>query len=185
MIEKLSNWLERNANGWLILILLAVEIAFMGFILPGAQAKIEGFSGGVGVLDLTFFPSAEKILADINAYGDEGRAFYRTVELTADILYPISYTLFYSLLAAFLLQRAFPANGAIQRLNVIPFGAWFFDLLENVGLVGLLSVFPAQPVALAWFVTFANGVKWIFAGASVLVLFFALGAWVFRKIRGG
>ena len=78
MNQKFSNWLGRIAKGWLILIFLLIEGAFMGFILPRAEAVIKAVSGGVGVLDLMFAPSAAQILAALDAYGS-ARPFYTTV----------------------------------------------------------------------------------------------------------
>ena len=182
MFARFSAWLGSIAKGWLVLVLFVIEIAFMGFILPGAQARIESFSGGIGPLDLTFFPSAQQALAAIAAYGNEGRTFYATIELTADILYPIAYTFFYSLLITLLLRAAFDQNSSLQRLNLLPFGAWLFDLLENVCILTLLFSYPAQSSLVASALTIMNGIKWLFAGASILALLFALGAWVFKKV---
>jgi len=184
MLEKLSTWLGSIAKGWLVLILFMADMAFLGSILPSMQANIEAISGGVGPLDLTFFPSVEKTLAAISAYGANGRSLYATTELTTDIVYPIVYTFFFSLLITALLQHAFDKDSKLQRLNVIPFGAWLFDLLENICIVTLLLSFPVQPMLAASALTIANGFKWLFVGASVLTLLFTFGALLFKKIKG-
>jgi uncharacterized membrane protein YozB (DUF420 family) len=62
----------------------------------------------------------------------------------------------------------------MRKFNVTPLGAWFFDLLENIVIVILLSVFPSQPTALAWILTLISTVKWFFAGASMLLLLVGL-----------
>lgn len=182
MLQKFSNWLGRIAKGWLILVFLLIEGAFMGIILPRAEAVIKAVSGGVGVIDLMFAPPPAQILAAIEAYST-ARPFYATIELTADILYPISYAFFYSLLMSFLLQRAFDKESKIQWLNLLPFGAWLFDLIENVYILTLLFNYPAQSPVVAGMLTVVNGIKWAFAGLSILSLVFALGAWVVKKIR--
>ena len=182
MIEKLSNWLARIAKGWLVLVLFVMEGAFMGFILPRAEAVIKAVSGGVGVIDLMFMPPPAQILSAIEAYGS-ARPFYIIVELTADILYPITYTFFYSLLITLLLRSAFSADSKLQWLNVLPFGAWVFDLLENVYIVTLLVNYPAQSPIVAGMLTVVNGIKWAFAGASILALLFGLGAWIVKKVK--
>jgi hypothetical protein len=81
MLNKISETLKKYANGWLILVFLAGEMFFNAVILPNQQAKIEA------------------------AYGEAGRASYRTFELTGDIIYPIVYTLFFALLVTWLFQR--------------------------------------------------------------------------------
>ena len=181
MIEKFSTWLGSIAKGWLALILFVVNLALLGDIFPSAQAKLMAFPGSDGFLDSTFFPSAEKIFSQVAAYGPDGRPFYATSILTADTLFPIAYTFFLSLLITLLLRRAFDKDSKLQRLNVVPFSAGLFDLLENTCIVILLLSFPAQSTLAAGVLTFANGFKWILLGISVLTLLFAFGAWIFKK----
>ncbi len=57
----------------------------------------------------------------VESYGEAGRANYRLFELTGDIIYPIVYTLFFSLAITWLFQRGFSSNSAMQNLNVVPF----------------------------------------------------------------
>jgi hypothetical protein len=100
--------------------------------------------------------------------------FYRNVELTVDIIYPIVYLFFFGLLLSWLFQRGFASNSPIRKLNVLPLGAWFFDLLENITIVSLLSLYPAQPTGLAWVLIILTHIKWLFAGASILLILVGL-----------
>ena len=106
----------------------------------------------------------------VAAYGDAGRIQYRTFELTGDIIYPIVYTLFFSLLITWLFQRGFAANSPMQKLNVVPFGLWLFDLLENLGIVAMLSLYPSTPAGLAWVAALFTLVKWLFMGVTVALI---------------
>ncbi len=45
--------------------------------------------------------------------------------------------------------------------------AWFFDLLENVGIVTMLAMYPSQPVILAWLTMLLGLLKWAFAFLSI------------------
>jgi hypothetical protein len=170
MIPNLSNTLKKYANGWLVLLFLAGVLSFNAVIFPNQQAKMEADSGGTGPNDLLFFYTPENVFAMIESYGDAGRASYRIFELTGDILYPIVYTLFFALAITWLFQRGFPADSNMHKYNVVPFGAWLFDLLENLGIVGMLSVFPSTPAFLAWVTTIFTMLKWLFAAASILLL---------------
>lgn len=174
MLAKLSVALKKYAKGWLILLLLALEILFNAVILPRTQAQMEAGSGGVGPIDLQFFYTPEKAYSMVAAYGDAGRAAYRTFELTGDILYPIIYTLLFSLLITWLFQRGFNADSQMQRLNVVPFGAGLFDLLENAGIVIMLSVYPSTPAIVAWLTTIFTMLKWGFAVASFALILIGL-----------
>lgn len=174
MFAKLSNLLHRYAKGWLILVLAVLDFLFIGVIMPRLQAGMEAASGGVGPIDLRFFSTPEQIQSMIEAYGEAGRASYRTIELTADILYPIIYTLFFCLLLSWLLQRAFAADSSVRMLNVVPIGGWLFDLLENVGVVTMLSIYPNTSVLIAWATILFTIVKWVFALATVVLILYAL-----------
>lgn len=170
MLAKLSGKLREYAKDWLVLVLLVLDMLFNALVLPGTLARMEDVSGGTGPLDLEFFGySAEKAYRMIESYGEAGRAAYRTFELTGDIAYPIVYTLFFSLAITWLFQRGFAPDNSMQRLNVMPFGAWLFDLFENLGIVAMLSVFPATPALLAQVTSVFSVIKWLFAAVSIVL----------------
>ena len=179
MITKISDSLAHLARPWLILLSFAVMAAMMGYFLPGAQAQLEA-SGG-GPIDLMMFPTPAAVLAGIAAFSAEGRAFYLLVELTYDLIYPLAYTLFYGLSLTVLLKQVTAPGSIYRRLNVLPVAAFFFDMLENIGIVSLLASFPAQSAALAAFVSLANSLKWIFALASMAALLITLLFWLAQK----
>ena len=166
MLANLSETLRKYANGWLVLIFFAGEIFFNAVILPNQQAKMETAPGGTGPIDLQLFYTPDEVYSMVESYGDAGRASYSMFELTGDIIYPIVYTLFFSLAITWLFQRCFPSNSGMQKYNVVPFGGWLFDLLENLGIVSMLSIFPSTPAALAWVTALCTLAKWLFAGAS-------------------
>jgi hypothetical protein len=170
MLDKISELLRKYANGWLVLIFFAGEMLFNAVILPNQQAKIEAASGGIGPIDLQLFYTPEKVYSMVAAYGEAGRASYRAVELTFDIIYPIVYTLFFALLVTWLFQRGFARDSRMQKLNVVPLGAWLFDLLENIGIVSMLSIYPSTPAALAWSAVLFTLVKWLFAAATIVLV---------------
>lgn len=174
MLEKISATLRRYASGWLLLLLFAVEMLFNLLILPAQQAKLQAASGGTGPVDLQLFYTPEKVYSMIASYGESGRASYRTFELTGDIVYPIVYTLFFAVMITWLFQRGFAAGSPMQKLNVVPLGVWLFDLFENLGIVAMLSAYPATPAGLAWLAAACTLIKWLFAGGSFLLILVGL-----------
>lgn len=174
MLDRLSATLKKNAHGWLVLLLLAGFMAFNALILPGQEARIRSASGGTGPIDLQLFYTPDEVYSMVASYGEEGRAAYRTFELTGDILYPVIYTLFFALAITWLFQRGFPSTSGMHKYNVVPFGAWLFDLFENLGIVAMLSVHPSTPALLAWVTAVFTLVKWLFVIASALLLLLGL-----------
>lgn len=183
MLNRLSNMLYKAAKGWLMFVLFLLDGLFMGLILPAGEKLIKSETAP-GPLDLRFFSTPEITYSMVSAYGDYGRAFYRNFELTVDILYPIVYTLFVSLIISWLFQRGFEAGSKMQKLNATPFGAWAFDLLENLGIVTMLSVYPATPALLAWVTTVLTMVKWMFVGASMVLMVVGIAAALKKAVTG-
>ncbi len=174
MLGRISEMLKKYARGWLVLVFLAGEVLFNAVIMPNQQAKLEAASGGIGPIDLQFFYTPEKVYSMITAYGDAGRASYRITELTADIIYPIVYTLFFALLITWLFQRGLPADSQMQKMNVVPLGGWLFDLLENLCIITMLSIHPSTPAVLAWVAALFTLAKWLFAGATIILILIGL-----------
>ena len=54
------NLMQKYAKGWLILVLLALEVLFNAVILPQTQARLAASSGGTGPIDLLFFYTPEE-----------------------------------------------------------------------------------------------------------------------------
>lgn len=184
MVTRLSTTLHKYAKGPLVLLFLALDLLFVALILPSTEAQMKATSGGVGPIDLQFFYTPEQVYSMVGAYGEAGRAFYRTFELTGDIIYPIIYTLFFSLLLSWLFRRGFAGASRWQRLNVLPFGALLFDLLENSCIVTMLSIYPATPTLLAWLATSFTMVKWSFAVVTLLLLLIGAVMTLGRLVRG-
>ena len=143
-------------------------------ILPGQLTKMESGSGGVGPIDLQIFFTPEKAYGMVASYSPEVRAAYRFFELTGDIIYPIVYTLFFALAITWLFQRGFSGDSDMRRYNVLPFGAGFIDLFENLCIVAMLSVYPSTPAALAWIATIFTLIKWLFVILTAILLLYGL-----------
>ena len=148
-MSRLSRLFHSWAGGWLILALFAAFLVFAAVTLPLLRAAP---GGSVVSLDSQFFYTPEEAFSTVASYGDAGR-FWIRIYLTWDIVNPILYTLAFSLLISWLLQRGFKPGSKLQKLNALPVGAGLFDLLENICIVTLLMVHPAQPKIVAWLST--------------------------------
>ncbi len=183
MLNNISQRFYRSTKGWLIFVLFLLDAFFAGFLLPLIQGLMQDGKGGVMPLDLMVLATPDKIFGMIERYGEYTRPFYRMVELTVDIVYPIVYLLFFGLFISWLFQRGFAPNSSMRKLNVMPLGAWFFDLLENIFIVILVSIYPSQPVVLAWLLIALTTIKWLFAGASILLILVGLGMALKNRFR--
>ncbi|UCF06549.1 MAG: hypothetical protein JSV33_05850 [bacterium] len=166
MLSKLSRLFHSWARGWIILALFAVFVVFVAVTMPLLRAAP---GGSVVSLDAQFFYTPEQAFSTVASYGDAGR-FWIRIYLTWDIANPILYTLAFSLLISWLVQRVYMPGSKLQRLNVLPVGAGLFDVLENICIVTLLAVYPARPALVAWLGTVCTMSKMIFLGMSTLLI---------------
>jgi hypothetical protein len=174
MLQNISNRFYAWAKGWLVLVLLVLDVFFAGFLMPLIGGIMQDGTGLIQPLDLMMFNTPDKLFAMIERYGESTRSFYRSVELTADILYPIIYLFAFGLLISWLFERGFAPGSPMRKLNVVPVGAFIFDMLENLTIVTLLSIFPNQPIILGWLLFVFTAVKWFFAFASIALILVGL-----------
>lgn len=57
------------------------------------------------------------------------------------------------------------------------------DLIENVFIVTLLALYPAQPIVPGWIIASLTTIKWTFAGISILLVLVGLLAALKNKFR--
>jgi hypothetical protein len=180
-LARLSQILNRFATGRNIIICFVAYFLIAIFVLPQAEARLRA-PGGNGPLDLQFGYTPEKAFAMIESYG-EARSFYILFELTGDVIYPVVYTLTFSLFITYLFQRAFAPDSPLQKLHWAPFVAFVFDLLENIGLVILLGAYPQQLTGVVLIASLFTIIKWLAAMGSIALALMGLGALLIKKIR--
>jgi hypothetical protein len=166
LTDRLGQWATRRN----VLVFVALELLMTAVVLPLAQARIQALSGGVGQLDLRFSYSPAEVYAALVAYGPAGRDFYVRVDLTADMAYPIIYSLFFSLTITYFLRRQGAVRPVLLRLALVPFAAMIADYLENACLVALLLSYPARIDTLAQVSSLFTSIKWVLAAVSLALL---------------
>ena len=163
-------YLQKLARGRNVLLLLALFIAFTGFIMPTMEADIKALSGGVGVLDLEFFYAPEKAHSMLSAYGSEGIRLYLFAQWSVDFVFPVISGLFIALCLLWIGAKRWWWLGVLLTLA---------DWTENIFVTMLLVQFPefSTPVALTscaftmlkWStIFFANGLILFHGGKKLL-----------------
>lgn len=175
MLNTISQKFHAWATGWRVILLSIATGLMTGYIMPLAGGLIAfAANNHITPLDFMFFYTPAKAFEMIDKYGEAGRSLYLKIEFTADIIYPIVYTLFYGLLISWLFQRAFRSDSGMQKWNAMPVGAWFFDLLENIGIAMMLAMYPAKPAVLAWLTMISSSLKWGFVFVSTALVLIGL-----------
>jgi hypothetical protein len=150
-------------------------------VMPRAAAKIKPYSHEWQVLDLELHYTPQHVKWLFEILGEEGRAVYRSVELTEDFFYPLSYGLLLSLGIVYFFRKIFPDIPQMALLGIFPLIAMGFDYAENFLIVSMLSSYPyisEQTVAIA---SSATTLKWGFVILSLLLIFTALLIHLFKR----
>lgn len=157
--------------------MFAMRYAVMPWLGAGALE-----SAGAGPLDLMFAYSPAQAHAALEGFGTAGRAAYRMFLLTADLVYPVTYTLCIAWGLALLMRGTAMADARWPLL--LPIATFAFDMAENTGIVTMLGLFPDEPQWLALMTSACTTLKWIAAGASLALLFGLLLLRLYRLMRG-
>lgn len=167
-MKTLSSLLNRIANWKTLLLFLVAYMLFPGYIFKNAEQKINELAGSpIGIIDLTFGFKPQETLKMVDAYGDAGRAYYASVEMTADVAYPLVYAFFFGILLSLLYRKT-----SYARVNLLPFLAMLFDYAENVNIVTLLKTFPQQSMAVASLCEVFKLLKWVTFGIIILLVLY-------------
>ena len=175
---------QRLSSARPLAVLTLLYILFPAIVLPPIESQLKGYSGGMGPIDLKFTYTPTEVFQMVAAYGEQGRAYYRMIEMTVDILYPLAYTLFFGALLTAILRRAFPGNSMVQRLALLTPLCFLLDMAENIGIITMLSQFPAQPEAVAQITALFTTAKWVAFAAIILTVLVGLVVWLIRRFAG-
>jgi len=143
MIKRILNFLDKNASGKNVILLLVVTLAVYGFMLTYTIPNVMRYTGGLKLLDMQ--PTGYNIEYVRNLFdtlGEPGREAYLYGQIPIDMVYPSLFAITYSLLLAFLFKRAFKQTGNFGYLIFIPVLGGLFDYLENIGIIIMLLIYP-------------------------------------------
>ena len=175
MLTRISKQLHAWAKGWRILLIIAVFILLIN--LPLADPELVNKS-----LDGRFAYTPEEAFSAISSYGDVGRLQMIWIHLGDFILIAL-YTLMFGLSISWLLQRAFKLNSILQRMNLVPILGGFFDVMENIWIMTMILVYPAQPKTVAWLSTISTSSKYILGVPIILLLLIGFIKAAFNQFR--
>lgn len=126
----------------------------------------------VGPIDLLVGYDPAKISQLVDAYGPEGRSIYAQGELTADLVYPLVYTALFCIILSLLFRNR--SYRPFQNANLLPFGIWLFDLLENMCIVSLLKSYPDSSAFVTSLCSILTNLKWAMTALVTIVALYGL-----------
>jgi hypothetical protein len=175
-IDRLSLLATRR-----VMWLLGVVFLMLFGIFQIAAARLNTLSANTPMIDMHIYYTPAEVYKMVAAYGPEGRSLHILTTLTADLLYPVDYSLFLALAIISTYRQAFPAGSLLRYIALMPFIAAGFDLLENACSVILLSTYPAQPALIAQLAGCITFLKWVFVVLSVVLALISCAASRLRR----
>lgn len=148
----------------------AFAIFFMTLILthalpiPGGVKSLHASLGHQQLFDQRPSFSQDEVYQRIESFGEAGRESYRLFTYTSDFFFPLSLLLFLFVLSKFVEERVNICKTASNVLKMLPF-LWFaFDMLENMTIFSVLSIYPSKMSFLA------NVLAYLTVGKFLLLL---------------
>ena len=178
MLRRLSDWLYRVTNGWVVLIGLLIFIVFIALLATGQFDGGGEFPEDAGVPDLSLYYSADTLYEWAEAYGEGGRRDYI---YSFDLVWPLVYGFFLVTAITWLFSKAFP-TGSIWRLaNLVPLAGVLFDYIENFSVSLVMYRFPQETPVVASLAGIFTAIKWPLVGGSILLLLVGLIAAILTR----
>jgi len=175
MLSRISGRFRNWAKGWLILFIIAAFVLLVN--LPLADPALVSMS-----LDGRLAYTPEQAFSAVASYGDTGRIQMIWIHL-ADFILITLYTSMFGLSISWLFKRGFKPDSRMQRLNLIPVLGGFFDVMENIWIMIMILVYPAQPTIVAWLSTISTTAKYIMGVPIVLLLLIGLVRAIMNRFK--
>jgi hypothetical protein len=153
--------------------------------VPDKLAQAMGYKGEPSVFALDGHPyTPEATYELLTDYGETGRRATILMHLLFDMIFPVSYTLFYSI--SFTLLES--SLGLFPRLwhwaVVLPWLTGGSDLLENTGIILMARSYPARRPLLARLTSVATAFKWGTLALTELLWLAGGLLWLLHRLRG-
>ena len=182
MITRLSDGLLKISKPLWVLTSLVVFLFLIIVILPQQSAEAEEYTADVGSPDTSFYYSSQRLYDMADGYGLEGRQAYINARFTFDLIWPIVYALFLSLSIGWTVKGLQLKADRWQRLNIVPILGLVFDYLENIFASIVMARYPAKTIVISSLSGLFTSLKWIFIGASFVILVGSLILLILRKL---
>lgn len=180
-LHKFSKWCYEIAGLPVIAASVAIFMVFVVLVLPNMAGRLSSITGVDRSPDTSFIYSSSDLYAMAEAYGAEGRAYYIYQRFTFDLIWPLVYLLFFAALITLLFRR-FPVGNSLRLMNLLPFAAVLFDLLENTGAAIVMYRYPLPTLLLANLVPLFTFLKWFFIALSVLAIVIGLVSLIQKRM---
>lgn len=175
-MKQILNKLEIFAKGKGILI---SAFAFIGsaFLLNGniiGRLAMKKQSSGIGVLKIGTGYNTETIYKQLSLMGEGGRQFYLTKIIPLEIIFAITFGVFFSLMVIYLIEKLMPSNKPALGLAYIPLLSMCFGIIESINILIVLLKYPEQLELILQLGNLLAMIKSSLSGFTIMVILISL-----------
>lgn len=161
LVSGLEKWATRGRLWQLLVLALALLATFKYYVNPGIKMRMTSFQPGAEItLDARHSYTQEEARALLNTYTQEAKDFYKAIEYTIDLLFPLTYGLLSTLLIVYVVRESFGGRRWLWLLMLPALGVMLLDLSENVCVIAMLSGEDHQIVGWAERASIITFAKW-------------------------
>jgi len=163
------NFLKLYATKRNIIIGILLIVLFNVLLLPEFSKLFFKCSIDINsILDLKFSYTITEAYFLIENLRENGRNTYKLTLLLIDFPYALMYGFVYAFIIIKLLNRT--TLKRFYYLSVAPFLISWFDVLENSGIILMLSKYPTKLNVICNLTSIFTSLKWIFAAITFLII---------------
>jgi len=181
MLIRISQHIHNYAKGWVTILSLLIFMFFILAVLPAESEKSRVYSGSADSPDTTFFYNTNALYQMAEDFGPEGRMAYIRARFSFDLLWPIVYTFFLLSTISWLAQKTLSTASPFQIINLSPFLALLFDLLENLSTSFVMFRYPLTTPLVDVLAPIFSSIKWIFVSLNFLLLLALFVMFLWKK----
>jgi len=138
-----KHFINKNLSGKKVLFLFILTNLVYAFMLTFTIPKVMAFSEGMKLLDMMPMGYDQEYINNLfEKLGQKGRDLYLYNQIPVDMIYPLLFSISYSLLIAYFLKKLNKLNSVFFFLCWLPIVAGISDYFENFGIITMLINYP-------------------------------------------
>ncbi len=184
LFRNIKHMVGKYSTGRNVIILFVFTQIIYFLMLFYTIPKVMSYANGMKILDLmpTGF-SADYAKTLFDELGVVGRDYYLFRQIPLDMIYPFLFAVTYSLLLTYLFKKSFDTESKLQFLSIIPLFGGFFDYMENIGIIIMLSNYPIFSSMLANVTNLFSIFKSISTTLFFILLVIGIIGFIVKKFR--
>ncbi len=166
-----------------VVIISFIAFAYWSFgPMKTIEEKLVNASGSTEMLDLHPGSTVKYVYTYLDQLGDPGLAVLLEMYYFYDLIYPITYGLFFGSLILFLITRVYPKNKRVIWFITPVIFMVIFDYFENFSICYLIHhIEKIQPIS--FYIGAFTSIKWLTGLTAIFLVLYLISVIVIRKLK--